>query len=54
MGNEAGNSEDEKVVMDTQTLGENGLSDRSWKLKLCCTGRLKMHFFWTLTHSNEM
>jgi len=45
VGNEAGSSEDEKVIMDTQTPGENGLSYRTWKLKLCCTLRLKMHCF---------
>lgn len=45
VGNEAGNSEDEKVIMDIQTPGENGLSDRAWKSKLCCTRRIKMHCF---------
>lgn len=45
MDNEVGSSENEKVVMDTQTPGENGLSDRAWKLKLCCTLRLKMRCF---------
>ena len=45
VGNEVGNSKDEKVVTDTQTPGENGLSDRAWKLKLCCALRLKSHCF---------
>ena len=45
LGTEVGNGEYEKVIMDTQTPGENGLSDRAWKFKLCCTLRLKMHCF---------
>jgi hypothetical protein len=31
VGNEAGNCEDEKVIMDI--LGENGLSDRSLEIE---------------------
>jgi hypothetical protein len=52
VGNEVGNSEDEKIIMDTQIPGENGLSDRAWKLKLYCTLRLNC-IFWTSILSHE-
>jgi hypothetical protein len=44
LGSEVENSEDEKVIVHTWAPAENGLPDRSWKLKLGCTLRLKMHY----------